>query len=145
MLRHSILLLTGLVLGPALAGCAKGPPAGPNLATPYHVQGQIKFANGTPLRGGVIYFTPTEIKAGWKVRYEGACLVDKQGKYKIGFGGDDAGVPAGEYKVTIKPRDYQELANSNSALIPKKYHEQADTPLTLTVEEKDNTFDIVLN
>jgi hypothetical protein len=146
MLRRSILLLTGLVLGPALTtGCGKGPPAGPNLATPYRVQGQIQFANGTPLRGGIIYFTPLETKAGRKVRYEGAGLIDRQGKYKIGFGGDDAGVPAGEYKVTIEPREYQELPNSNSDRIPKRYRGKSDTPLTVTVEEKENTFDFILN
>ncbi|HZV03564.1 MAG TPA: hypothetical protein VE999_00605 [Gemmataceae bacterium] len=146
MLRRSMLLLTGLVLGPALTiGCQKGPPPGPNLATPYPVQGQIKFPNGTPLRGGVVYFTPTEIKAGRKVRYEGACLVDAQGKYKIGFNGDGAGVPAGEYKVTFTPRELGELPNSNSGQIPKKYQEKSETPLIVTVEEQDNTFDFVLN
>jgi hypothetical protein len=148
MPRRSILLLTGLILGPALAiGCQKGvAPAGPNIATPYPVQGQIKFPNGTPLRGGVVYFTPTEIKAGWKVRYEGAGLVDAQGKFKIGFNGDGAGVPAGEYKVTFAPRELGELPNSNTGRIPKKYQEKSETPLVVTVEEKDNnTFDFVLN
>lgn len=147
MLRRTLFLLSALVLGPALiTGCGTGkPPAGPNTATPYHVTGQIKFANGAALRGGVIYFTPLEIKAGGKVRFEGAGLVDKQGKFKIGFGGDDAGVPAGEYKVTIKPRDLGELPNSNSAMIPRKYWEKSDSPVTVTVEEGDNTFDFVLN
>ena len=145
MLRCSILLLTGLILGSALAGCGKGPPPGPSIATPYRVQGQIKFPNGTPLRGGVIYFTPVEVKTGGKVRFEGGGPVDSQGRFKIGFGGDEAGVPAGEYKVTIQPRDYKELPNSNSGRIPKHYRELSDTPLRVTVEEKDNTFDFVLN
>lgn len=143
MLRRSILLLTGLALA-GIAGCEKGPPPGPPLATPYSVHGQITFPNGSPLRGGVIYFTPAEIKAGSKVRYEGASPVDAQGRYKIGFGGDEAGVPTGDYKVTIMPRDYQELRNSNSAQIPKRFREKSDTPLTVTVEEKDNTFIFVL-
>jgi hypothetical protein len=144
MLRRSIFLLTGLLLSLTLTGCGKGPPAGPPMATPYIVQGQITFPNGSPLRGGVIYFTPTEIKAGRKVRYEGASPVDAQGKFKAGFGGDTAGVPAGEYKVTIKPRDYKELPNSNSARIPKQYREQSTTPLTVTVEEKENSFNFIL-
>jgi hypothetical protein len=144
MFRRSLFLLTGLLLSSALAGCEKGPPPGPPMATPYLVQGQITFPNGSPLRGGVIYFTPTEIKAGSKVRYEGASPVDAQGKFKIGFGGDGAGVPPGEYKVTIQPRDYQELPNSNSALIPNSYRERSATPLTVTVEEKENTFNFVL-
>lgn len=144
MLRRSIFLLTGLLPCFALTGCEKGPPPGPPMAAPYVVQGRITFPNGSPLRGGVIYLTPLEVKAGSKVRYEGASPVDAQGKFKIGFGGDGAGVPAGEYKVRIQPRDYQELPNSNSAQIPQLYREKSTTPFTVTVEEKDNTFNFVL-
>lgn len=36
----------------------------------------MKFADGAALRGGIIYFTPEEIQAGRKLRYEGAGLVD---------------------------------------------------------------------
>jgi hypothetical protein len=145
MLRCSLLMLTGLILAAGTTGCEKGPPPGPPLATPYRVQGRIKLPNGSLLCGGVIYFTPTQVKAGSKVRYEGAGPVDAQGNYVIGFGGDEAGVPTGEYKVTIKPRDYQELRHSNSAWIPAKYREQSTTPLTVTVKEEDNTFDFELN
>lgn len=144
MLRRSIFLLTGLLFSSLLAGCEKGPPPGPPMATPYLVQGQVAFPNGTPLRGGVVYFTPTEVKVGSKVRYEGACLVDDKGMFKIGFNGDGAGVPAGEYKVTFTPRELNELRNSNSAQIPQQYREKSTTPITVTVEEKDNTFNFVL-
>jgi hypothetical protein len=133
-----------LFVGLLVSGCTKGPPSGPNLGDPYPVGGEIKLANGVQLRGGIIYFTPVELKDGWKIRFEGAGLIDRNGKYKIGFGGSTAGVPRGEYKVTILPRDYQELPNSNSGSIPSQYREQASTPLTVKVEEKENTFDFVL-
>jgi hypothetical protein len=127
-----------------LSGCSKGPPAGPNLGTPYPVGGRISLSNGAQLRGGIINFTPVELKASGKIRFEGTALIDRDGKYKIGFGGSTKGVPAGEYTVTIQPREYQELPNSNSGSIPKQYREQSSTPLTVTVEEKENTFDFVL-
>jgi hypothetical protein len=142
--QRSIGLLAGLALTAAVAGCEKGPPAGAPLAEAYPVSGTIVFPNKTPLRGGIIFFTPTEVKAGGKIRYEGAGLVDARGQYKIGLNGDGAGVPAGDYKVTIKPRDYQELPNSNSNGIPKRYREPSETPLTVTVKEEPNTFDFVL-
>jgi hypothetical protein len=85
-----------------------------------------------------------EIKAGGALRYECAALVDAKGRYILGFNGDKSGAPPGEYKVTIQPRDYQELPGSNSNRIPDKYQEQSTTPLTITVEEGDNTFDVVL-
>ena len=133
-----------LILLLCTLGCSKGPPKGPNLATTYPVSGQIRFGNGTKLIGGIIYFTPLEVKSGWQVRYEGAGLIDNQGRFKVGFGGNTAGVATGEYKVTIQPREYQELRSSNSGQIPKPYREKDTTPLTVTVEEKENTFDFVL-
>jgi hypothetical protein len=142
MTRRLIPWLAGLAL--AAAGCAKGPPAGAPLAQPYPVSGTVAFPGNQPLRGGIVTFTPAEIKAGGKIRYEGAGQVDAQGRYKVGLNGDGAGVPAGDYKVTIKPRDYQELRNSNSSSIPRRYREPSDTPLTVTVKEESNTFDFEL-
>jgi hypothetical protein len=108
------------------------------LATPQPVHGTIKFANGTPLRGGIIYFSPVEVEVGGQFRYEAAALIDAAGNYKLGYNGDGSGAPTGEYKVTIMPREYQELPNSNSNHIPLQYHEKKTTPLLITVNEGDN-------
>jgi hypothetical protein len=108
---------------------------------PHPVHGKIYFSDKTPLRGGVVYFTPVEIEAGRQIRYEAASLVDIQGNYKLGFNGDGSGAPAGEYKVTIMPREYQEPAKSNSKRIPRAYHDRATTPLMATVQEGDNALD----
>jgi hypothetical protein len=62
----------------------------------------------------------------------------------MGFNGDNTGAPTGECVVTIMPRDYMELRNSNSSRIPKQYQEKSSTPLTVIVEEHENTFDFVL-
>jgi hypothetical protein len=135
----SVVLLLGL-------GCeSNSPPAGPNMAKPFPVSGRITFPDGTPLVGGVITFTPVKVEAGRKVRYEGSSLVDANGKYKIGFNLDGAGVPEGEYKVTIAPRGYQELPKSNVNKIPAPYQDSKTTPIQVMVKDQDNTFDFVLN
>jgi hypothetical protein len=137
------LLLTGLACTGALLGCSGSAP-GPALAEPHPVQGKITFTDNTALKGGIIFFSPTEIKDHGQMRYETAGLIDAQGRYRAGFNADDRGAPAGECKVTIKPRDYQELPGSNSNRIPARYREQSTTPLTVTVKEGNNTFDFVL-
>jgi hypothetical protein len=129
----------------SLAGCGHHAPPGPKLAEVHPVRGHIAFPNKTPLKGGMIYFTPVEEVIKGKVRYEAASLIDDGGNYILGFNGNNAGTAAGEYKVTIMPRGYNELPKSNSNLIPKKYHEQSSTPLVATVKDGDNTFDFVLN
>jgi len=143
MTQRWICLSIGLILA-TTAGCEKGPPPGPDLVKPYTVHGTITFPGKTPLKGGVVYFTPKELKDGSKLRYEGAGLVDASGNYQIGLNGDGRGLGAGEYTVTMIPREVQELPNSNSARIPKQYQEKSTTPLTVTVKEEDNTFDFEL-
>jgi hypothetical protein len=108
------------------------------------VHGTITFPGKMPLKGGIIYFTPTDVKVGSKVRFPGSGLVDAKGGYTIGFANDGKGVPPGEYKVTMMPREIQELPNSNSARIPKPYQDKTNSPLTVMVEEGDNTFDFEL-
>lgn len=144
MTQRWIHLMTGLVLT-AAAGCTKGPPPGPDLGQPHPVHGTVTFPGKTPLKGGLISFTPTEIRTGFgKVRYQGTGLVDANGAYTIGFANDGKGVPPGEYKVTMEPREVGELPNSNSAKIPKQYKEKSQTPFTVKVKEGDNTFDFEL-
>jgi hypothetical protein len=143
MTQHTITLLAGMALAAAVAGCHRTPQA--PIAPPHHVQGKVVFADKTPLRGGVIVFVPVEAKAGGGlVRYECENLVDAKGAYKMGLNGNDQGVPAGEYKVTVKPRDINEVRNSNSNRIPTKYRDASKTPLACTVKEGENTIDFEL-
>lgn len=145
MVRHWLPLVVGLTLTVPLAGCGENsPPAGPPVARPYPVHGVITFPGNSPLVGGMVLFTPIEIKVGSKIRYEGASMVDSQGNYRIGLNGDGAGIPAGEYKVTIMPRDYMELSNSNSQWIASQYRAQSQTPLLISVREEDNICNIEL-
>jgi hypothetical protein len=134
----------GLLAALALFGCSKDHPTA-NLADPAPVSGKIHFADGTPLKGGVVYFEPVDVQAGGgAVRYQAASLVDDKGNYKLGFNGDGAGAAPGEYKVTFTPRDLQELRGSNSAKIPPAYREKATTPLSVTVNDGENALDLVI-
>jgi hypothetical protein len=114
------------------------------MADPFPTSGKIIFPDGTPLRGGMIAFVPVEIKDGSKLRYDSVSLVDANGEYKLGFNRDGKGAAAGEYKVVIEPRGYQELPGSNSERIPAAYREKASTPLSAAVKEEENTFNFVL-
>ena len=143
MVWRNIGSLIALALSAVVVGCSYS-SAGANVADPSPVHGKITLPDKSPLRGGIVYFTPLEVRTGRQLRYEGAGLIDASGQYKIGFNGDDAGVPPGEYKVSVKPRDYQELRGSNSNRIPKQYRESSETPLQVTVKESDNTFDFDL-
>jgi hypothetical protein len=135
----------GLLLLPVVAGCGEnGPPAGPPLAQSQPVHGKVTFKDGTPLRGGVVTFTPEHTKTGSQVRFECAGLVDAQGNYKLGLNGDGTGAAAGKYKVTVAPRETQELPGSNVSRIAKRYQEGKDTPLTATVKEGDNVINLTL-
>ena len=127
-----------------LTGCSRTPPGAP-MADPTPVHGKITFPDKTPLKGGVIFFTPTNPQFGdGSLRYECADLVDAHGNYTLGFNGDQAGAPPGEYKVWIQPREINELKNSNSGKIPKKYRELGTSPLLVDVKDGENTFDFEL-
>jgi hypothetical protein len=141
-MRTWIALAAGAAL--AFAGCEKGPPDGPPVGKPSPVHGKVTFADGSPVRGGIVIFTPLEVEAGRKWRYEGAGLIDAKGEYKAGLNGDGAGLVPGEYKVAVQPREVGELPNSNVARVPKQFRETGTTTLRVTVEEKDNSLDIVL-
>ena len=145
MAKQSVPLLIACGLALTLTGCGENrPPPGAPLAKPYLTTGTVRLADGSLLKGGIVTFTPVEVDSGGYVRYEGSGLVDAQGKYKIGFNANDAGVPAGEYKVSVAPRDYQELKGSNSNKIPKVFQSSGTTPLRKTVKEEDNVFNLEL-
>lgn len=127
-----------------LIGCEKGPPAGAPLGTPSPVSGTVKLADGTPLRGGVIVFTPVEVEVGSRIRYPGEALVDHQGHYKAGLGGSGNGLVPGEYKVSVKGREIGELKDTNITRVPKPLTDPSATTLRITVKEEANTLDIVL-
>ena len=114
------------------------------MASPQPTEGKIVFADGTPLRGGIVTFKPIEVKTGSKLRYETCSLVNEEGYFKIGFNRDDKGAASGEYKVVIAPRDLDELPKSNSGSIPTDYRDERTTPIKVTVRDGNNKFDLTI-
>ena len=143
MRARFLCFIAGSALVASVAGCGShSAPPGPNLAKTYPVEGKVLFKDKSPLRGGIIYFTPVETKDGSHIRYEGNSLIDAEGHFKIGLNGNEAGVAEGDYKVSVMPRDYKELPNSNSARISNPYRNQGTTPITLKVKPEKNTFQV---
>lgn len=144
-MRIRFAVLTALAAGvvPALGCGDHSPPPGPPLGKAYPVSGTVTFADGSPLRGGMIHFTPVEQYAGSKIRYEATAMINDKGRYKAGLN-DESGAVPGEYKVSVMPRDYAELKNSNSGRIPAQYRKADSTPLTVTIEENDNVINVQL-
>jgi hypothetical protein len=122
-----------------VAGCkpTMTPPPAP---TP--VRGKVLFANGQPLRGGVVTFNP--VGETLDRRYQGWGFVKPDGSYEVVSVG--SGVAPGAYKVTVGPKDEGELRGSNAKQIPKKYSSTETTPLSFEVSaDAENVFDIRLN
>jgi hypothetical protein len=144
MTRRLIALLAAPALVAVAAGCGGGTARGTVWSKPAPVAGRITLADGTPLRGGVVSFLPVEPSGGGKTRYPGEALVNAKGEYTGGMGGSGNGLVPGEYRVAVRPRELNEVKNSNVARIPRPYRDAATTPLRVTVAEADNTIDIVL-
>lgn len=122
-----------------------GPPPGAPLGQPVPVSGTVRLADGTPLRGGVIVFTPVEVEIGTRIRYPGEALVDHQGRFKAGLGGSGNGLVPGEYKISVKGREIGELKDSNISKVPKPLRDPSATSVRVTVKDMTNSLDIVLH
>ena len=128
-----------------LTGCGEnGPPSGAPLGTPSPLHGKVTFADGTPVKGGLINFLPVEVEVGRKLRFDGASLINAQGEYVAGRNLDGKGIVPGDYIVTVIPREVGELPGSNSSQVPKQFQDKQTSTIKITVEEKDNAIDIVL-
>ncbi|OWK37735.1 hypothetical protein FRUB_06855 [Fimbriiglobus ruber] len=133
----------GLAFLAAVSGCGeKGPPPGAPIGTPSPVHGTVTFEDGTPLKGGIVMFYPVQAEAGSKLRFDGASLVDAQGKYTAGRNQDGKGLVPGEYVVTVDSREVGELPGSNAARVPASFRDKKSSSLKITVDEKDNKIDI---
>ena len=142
--RTSVYSLTVCCLLLSMGCGGNSPPPGAPIGTPSPVSGKVTFANGSPVKGGVVNFIPVERESGRKLRYDGGALIDAKGEYKAGFNLDGKGLVPGEYTVTVTPREVGELPGSNTARIPKQFRETKTSTIKVTAEEKDNVINIVL-
>jgi hypothetical protein len=109
---------------------------------PTPVRGRVVFANGQPLRGGVVTFIP--VGGTPDGRYQGWGFVKRDGTYEVVSIG--SGVAPGQYKVTVSPKEEGEVRGSNAAQIPRKYRGPETTPIELEIRaDGENVCDIRLN
>ena len=144
-----------------LIGCDKGS----GLKTE-PVTGKVTY-QGAPVAGAQITFMETGKPAGSGIF--GGATTDENGEYKVSASGGDAeaGMPAGEYTVTIKknvPADGSDPTKATTpeeaakqqgssgrptstkmkSVIPEKYGNPNSSGLTASVKEGENTFDFTL-
>jgi len=133
-----VIVRLALVLGlAAIVGCE--PPADPTG----QVSGTVSF-QGKPLEDGIISIVnyETGVRIDTEIQPDGTYLATTH----------KGGLPPGNYKVVIFPpeiADPNPPPNSEPGMIqkkmdniPKKYRSPQTTPLTLSITEGENTFDV---
>lgn len=120
-----------------IAGCGESRPA------TFPVSGTIAFADGQPVRFGTVQFLPDN--PGPSARG----LLDTNGRFELGtFTKDDGAIPGGHRVIitqhvsapsgkVIKHSDAH-AADDESSLVDIRYTQYEVSPLTATVEERDN-------
>lgn len=148
--------ITGLaILCFSIIGCSDD---GGGKRVPTHsVTGKVTM-NGGPLAGAMIAFAPTEGQPAAIGRSNDA------GEYSLTTYDSNDGAAKGKFNITVMKvvaapaaaaaghgADYQGAAHGGKAakgttdngnLVPPQYGDSSKTPLTFTVEEKANTYDI---
>ncbi len=114
-----LLALSAIVLPLAVSGCGSG------RVSTYPVFGTVRFADGEPVRFGVIEFRPSG--GGTSARAK----LDQDGRYSLGtFAGDD-GAPEGTYRVIVvqhfnmPPRSSRAQMPSEHAAHVRNFHADA--------------------
>ena len=140
-------LAAALLTAPGvIAGCGSGSGA----ADSYPANGVVTL-DGQPVEGAIVTFAPTSPEAG----VGGAqASTDSSGRFEMSHLRDNgqttvAGLPAGEYRVTITkivaPPGDASLAKPPRNTLPAQYQSVEGTPLSAQVTpEGENHFDFPL-
>jgi len=117
-------------------GCGSTEPAG-------RVGGKVTY-KGAPVNEGVVVISDSSTGAAAEAQ------IGSDGVYTITP--QKGGLPPGDYKVTVAPPEIPAPAGDGSSEpgtipkpvdnIPQKYRSPTTTPLTLTIKDGDNQFDI---
>lgn len=115
-------------------GC--GPHADPHFEKTTPVRGKVTFANGSPVRGGLVTLHP---KDGTKSESRGT--IDKSGCFMLGTYKVSDGTMPGEYTITIEPIVYDKRGNmrpDKSLGIPAKYANPDSSGLTVEIKDEES-------
>jgi hypothetical protein len=125
---------SGLLVVLVCIGC--GPRANPHFQKTTAVRGKVTFANGSPVRGGLVTLHP---KDGSKAESRGT--IDKDGRFTLGTYKVSDGTMAGAYAVTVEPIVYDKRGNmrpDRSLRIPAKYADPDSSGLTVEIKDEDS-------
>jgi len=112
------------LLATVLAGCS-GQGTNP-------VHGTVKFPDGTPLKGGAIYFSNPE------QRISARGDIAEDGTFTIGTHEPGDGAPAGKYKVYVKPAGPKDSSMKREIVIDPKFESDATSGLEVTINAGPN-------
>ena len=110
----------------AVAGCGQSAPLVP-------VTGTVKL-DGKPVDGALVTFRP----ASGGLNAVGTGTTNAQGEFTLRHVERGAGIPAGEYKVTLST---ERSDREGAEIFPAKYHNPEETILTASVPEGGKSFD----
>jgi len=119
-------------LAAALAGCGDGTP---NLGSSYPVKGKVTLPDGKPL---------PQVKVVFSGPVTGGATTESDGTFA--FKGDNAGLPAGDYKVRLEIVESKGTLKNPVLPFPGKYLDEDASGLTASVKpDGPNDFDFKLN
>lgn len=106
-----------------------------------NIHGKVTFADGQPLKKGIVCFESDKVFARGEI--------DTEGNYTLGSLKENDGLPAGTYRVYINGAHASEGIDANGMpiekpLISSKYASVTETDLSCTVDKNTNRFDIVV-
>lgn len=114
-----------------IAGCGSGG----NELLP--VTGTVKNADGSPVTGEIarVVFHPTGGQS------PASATIEADGSFEAMTNQPGDGMAPGPYKVVLNVlKDYR----ANIVGVPQKYADASSTPLTITVDEGNTHFDLVV-
>jgi hypothetical protein len=135
-------LLTRTIVFLPLVFCVCACASFPAPPKTYAVTGRVVYADGTPVRAGLVSFHPQG--AGVECDAE----LDKDGRFTLKSYGEQPGTVPGKYKVSINPtwptRQPADAKSESLRRVAKKYWSAGTTDLLVEVKDQDNHFDLKL-
>lgn len=135
----STLAVALLISTAASSGCGGVSDPAPPIVKVYPVKGKVLLADGTPLKGGHVWFVPTKDSV---LNSYGEISTD--GSFSLNTGSSGEGAPEGEFKVRIEPAEpvapvARGTRRTGKGLsFPEKYSDEDASKITVTIKAGSN-------
>jgi hypothetical protein len=114
----------------------------PSVPTTYPVRGKIIYADGTPVRAGLVKFHPQGVGV------EADVELEKDGTFVLKIYGEQEGTVPGKYRISINPswptRQPADARSESMRRVPRRYWSADSTDLVVEVKAQDNQFELKL-